>query len=321
MNKSFYQDLGNGVFCIDAGLYRHSQVACYLVTQADQAVLIDTGTSHTLPQIEALLTTLDIPEENLKYIMPTHVHLDHAGGAGTLMERFNNARLVIHPKGARHMIDPAKLTAGAIAVYGEEEFLRHFGDLLPVPEERITLATDGLELELAGRRFTILDTPGHANHHYCVFDHGTRSFFSGDTFGLSYREFDVDGQPFLFAPTTPVAFEPEKWAKSLDRLMGYQPRGMYLTHYGRVGDPERLVSEIKGNIRDLAEAALLHEAEEPGSHREARIKADIEERLLDEIRVHGCALERERQLSLLAMDIHLNAQGLEIWLVRRSRSS
>ena len=110
-----------------------------------------------------------------------------------------DATLVVHPKGAPHLIDPAKLTAGATAVYGEAAFARDFGHLVPVPEGRVKVAEDGMRVNLAGRELTFLDTPGHANHHGCIFDATTRGFFTGDTFGISYREFDNAFGPLLSA--------------------------------------------------------------------------------------------------------------------------
>src|SRR5690606_20245617 len=131
--------------------------------------------------------------EDVAYVCVTHVHLDHAGGAGALMHRLPCARLVVHPRGARHMADPSRLVASARAVYGEVEFARIYGDIRAVDAARIVEAPDGLVLELNSRPLRFLDTPGHARHHYCIFDEVSRSFFTGDTFGLSYREFDVDG--------------------------------------------------------------------------------------------------------------------------------
>ena len=215
-----FDDLGDGILCIDTGLYRHGLAACYLIRERERLALVDTGTAHTVPRLLELIAARGLSPEQVKYVIPTHVHLDHAGGAGALMAACPNARLVIHPKGVTHMIDPAKLTAGASAVYGEEAFARDFGELIPIEGERVIPATDGMELDLAGRSLTFIDTPGHANHHGCLFDTRGRGFFTGDTFGISYRELDTENGPFLFAPTTPVAFDPEAWLESVKK---YRP--------------------------------------------------------------------------------------------------
>ena len=117
--------------------------------------------------------------------MPTHVHLDHAGGAGTLMQALPSAKLVMHPRGAQHMINPSKLIAGATAVYGAAAVQKMYGDMVAVPESRVIVAEDGFKLDLNGRELEFIHTPGHANHHYSIWDSLSRGFFTGDTFGLS----------------------------------------------------------------------------------------------------------------------------------------
>jgi glyoxylase-like metal-dependent hydrolase (beta-lactamase superfamily II) len=187
-----------------------------------------------------------------------------------------------------------------------------------VPEERVIVAADGQEFDLDGRTLTFIDTPGHANHHGCIFDARSRGFFTGDTFGISYREFDNDRGPLLFAPTTPVAFDPDDWQRSLDRLMRFEPRCMYLTHYSRVDDPASLVDELRRSVREQAELALAEEGRLPDGRLE-RIRQAVAHHLVERVRRHGCAMEEARIRELLAVDMELNAQGLEVWLVRRAR--
>ena len=313
-----YATLGDGIWCIETGLYRHGLAACYLIREGDRAAFVDTGTTHTVPRLLAILAELGIPAANVDYVIPTHVHLDHAGGSGELMRQCPNATLVTHPKGAPHLIEPSRLAAGATEVYGAEAFARDFGTLVPVPAERVVAAEDGHVIDLDGRPLVFVDTPGHANHHGCVWDERTRGFFTGDTFGISYREFDTGAGPFLFAPTTPVAFDPEAWLQSLDKVMARSPRAMYLTHYCRVEQPERLVDDLRHSIRALADLALAHESA-PEADREARLRAAIGDLLAADVRAHGCALGEARVRSLLKVDTMLNAQGLEVWLRRRAR--
>ncbi len=313
-----FQEIADGVYCIETGLYRHGLAACYLVREGHHLAFVDTGTARTVPTLLEILAALGHGPEEVDYVIPTHVHLDHAGGAGPLMRACPNARLVIHPKGARHMIDPSKLTAGAIEVYGEEAFERDFGQLVPVPEDRLMIAEDGQIIDLGGRPLTFLDTPGHANHHGCLYDAKTRGFFTGDTFGISYREFDTDQGPLLFAPTTPVAFDPDLWERSLDRLMTYQPTAMYLTHYGRVDGPATLVGGLRQSIQDLAGLALAEEGRDD-TERLARLEQGITVNLIGRAREHGVALDEVELRRLFAVDIGLNAQGLEVWLRRRER--
>lgn len=318
MTSIDHREIGDQIYCIDTGLYRRGLAACYLVRSGDRLAFVDTGTAHTVPTLLAVLADLGLAPEHVDYVIPTHVHLDHAGGAGDLMAACPNARLVVHPKGAPHLIDPARLVAGAIAVYGEAAFARDFGGLTPIPEQRVTLARDGMGIDLAGRTLTFLDTPGHANHHGCLFDQRTRGCFTGDTFGISYRAFDTVRGPWIFAPTTPVAFDPHAWLSSIDRLMGLKPRTMYLTHYGAVDATEALVGSLRRSIRDHAALALAEEGRDD-PERPARLKQAVTKFLMEGAKDHGVDLSDSTIADLLAVDIDLNAQGLAVWLDRRAR--
>ncbi len=249
-------------------------------------------------------------------MLVTHVHLDHAGAAGALLQACPNARLVVHPRGARHMVDPDKLVQGSIAVYGERVFRALYGDIVPAPAERVIEAGEGFELDFRGRRLGFLDTPGHARHHICVFDEASRGVFSGDTFGISYREFDVDGRPFVFPTTTPVQFEPEALHASIDRLMSLQPCAAYLTHYGRVTDLEPMAASMHVLIDEFVRLARASPG--TGEARQAWIKREMGALLLARLRDHGCRLDEADSRALLANDMELNAQGLAVWLDRQA---
>ena len=319
MTTPHYQELGDGIYCIDTRLYRHGMVACYLIESQGRLALVDTGTSPGVPDLLELLDRLGFSPAQMDYVMPTHVHLDHAGGSGALMAACPNARLVTHPKGVPHLIDPARLTAGALAVYGAEAFARDFGELLPVAAERVIAAADGQSFPLGERLLTVLDSPGHANHHCCIFDSQSQGLFTGDTFGISYRELDTDQGPFLFAPTTPVAFDPDAWQTTLDRLMSRQPSAVYLTHFGRLEAPERLVDGLRASIQGLADLALAEESA-PDPERPERLRQAVAALFLEEVRAHGCTLPDPEIRRVLAVDTELNAQGLEVWLQRRAKS-
>jgi glyoxylase-like metal-dependent hydrolase (beta-lactamase superfamily II) len=310
------QDLGAGITRIDTGYLRPGLAACYLIRQGDQAAFVDSGTSHTVPSLLALLEALGIARSQVRYVMPTHVHLDHAGGAGELMRHLPNAALVAHPRGAPHFIDPAKLASGALAVYGEQAFRRNFGELVPVPEARVRVAEDGLRLDLAGRELLILDTPGHARHHYSVFDETSRGFFTGDTFGLSYRELDGERGAYVFPTTTPVQFDPQAWHRSLDRYLAHAPERMFLTHFGRVDDVPRLAADLRRGIDRLAEIARRNRDAED---RPGRILSEMTDHLIEDAQRRNPALSAERIQEIYALDLELNTQGLEVWLDREAR--
>ena len=198
----------HGIHTIDTAFQREHFDAAYLIVENGRGAFIDCGTNHSVPAMLAALTDAGITAADVDWLILTHVHLDHAGGAGLLMQQLPNARLVVHPRGAAHMIDPSKLIAGATAVYGEEEMARSYGAIQPVPKERVIVAEDNHVVDLAGRELVCIDTPGHARHHLCVWDARSRSWFTGDTFGLSYRELDTAHGAYVFPTTSPVQFEP-----------------------------------------------------------------------------------------------------------------
>jgi len=301
---------------IDTGFQRPGLVASHLIVEGDRAALVDVGVAPTLGRVLAALDDRGIARDHVDLVLVTHVHLDHAGAAGVLMRELPNARLVVHPRGARHMIDPSKLIAGATAVYGEAQMRAEFGDILPVPAERVMEAGDGTVMELNGRELLILDTPGHAKHHYCVYDARSRGFFTGDTFGLSYRPFDSDRGAFAFPTTTPVQFDPEAMHASIERLLSFNPECMFLTHFGRVEAPARLAEQLHRHIDGLVALALS--VQDRGEDRERLLVQSLGDYVVDAVAEHGCSLGRDEVLALMRMDIALNAQGLVCWLDARA---
>lgn len=299
------------IHTFDAHYLRPGMVAVHAIVEQGHAILIDTGTRHAVPHFLRELDLLGVSPERVDYVIATHVHLDHAGGAGALLAACPNARLVVHPKGARHLIDPAKLIAGSIAVYGQARFAELYGEIVPAPAERVIEAGEGFRIDFHGHALTFLDTPGHARHHFCIHDAGSHSIFTGDTFGISYREFDVAGRAFIFPTTTPVQFEPEALHASIDRLMALNPQAAWLTHYGRVTDLPRLAAEQHRLIDEFVRLTRAVAGE--GEARHAALKEALGACLLDALRAHGCTLPEAQMRELLAGDIELNAQGLLVW--------
>lgn len=305
----------HGIVTLDAGYLRPGLAAIHLVIEQGHVAIVDTGTNQSVLTVLAELQSLGLTPHDVDYVIATHVHLDHAGAAGALMRECAHARLVVHPKGARHLIDPARLVAGSKAVYGEETFQRLYGDIVPVSAERVIEGHDGLRLDFQGRMLTFLDTPGHARHHFCIHDAQSESVFTGDTFGISYREFDtggdVDGRPFIFPTTTPVQFDPMALHASIDRILALEPEAAFLTHYGRVTNLEALAPQLHELIDEWCELTLGLEGE--GTARQAALEALLEASLMDRLRHHGCELDDAICKELLANDVHLNAQGLLVW--------
>lgn len=311
------ETIGEHSYLIDTGLYGPQHTGCYLIADRGELAIIDTGTQHSLPRILQAIGDIGAEPSQVRYVMPTHVHLDHAGGTGQLMQACPNATLVVHPKGRPHMLDPAKLQAGATAVYGEEAFARDFGSLMAVAEARAEAAGDGTDYPLGDRTLTFIHTPGHANHHGCLFDRHTGHLYTGDTFGLGYRQFHSGSRPLIVATTTPVAFDPDAWFDSLDRMMALSPTACCLTHFGPVRQPEKLVDGLRDNIRAHVQIALAEERHDP-QNREQRLYAAVEALLVDAGAAHS-DLPEGRIREIFAADIELNAQGLNVWLMRRAK--
>ncbi len=314
---SYLEPLANGVFAIDTGFHRDRFDAAYLLVQQGRAAFIDTGTALALPRLLGALEALGLARAAVDWVIPTHVHLDHAGGAGQLMRELPQARLLVHPRGARHLIDPRVLWQGASAVYGAEAMARSYGELLPVPAARVLTSIDGMVVHLADRALYIADTPGHARHHHCIWDERTGGWFTGDTFGLSYREFDTAKGPWIMPTSTPVQFEPEVLQATMRRLLARKPRCMYLTHYGRVEEVARLGSLLLGL---LAELVALGRREQHAADRHEALQRGQLDLFCTSLVAHGCTMARAQVAELLAMDLELNAQGMAIWLEREAKA-
>jgi len=315
MTLPYVQRLEHGIHVIDTGFHRPNFDAAYLMVEDGRAAFIDTGTNHSVPRLLGALQAAGLAPDAVDYVIPTHVHLDHAGGAGALMKELPRATLVVHPLGARHLIDPRFLIKSATGVYGPEEMERSYGTVVGVAAERVQRSFDGMVLQFAGRPLTFLDTPGHARHHHCIWDERSRGFFTGDTFGLSYREFDNANGPWLMPTTTPVQFEPDALRASVRRMLSYEPDSIYLTHYGRVGDVARLGALFLAQLDEVVALALSMPA---SPERHAELMRGFEAIHLRSLREHGCTLDDARVHELLALDLELNAQGIEVWLKRRT---
>lgn len=314
--KEYLQDWGHGIWALDSGFSGTQVVAVHILQHGGRTALIDTSSKTSVPRTLQALDYLGIPRNSVDWIILTHVHLDHAGGAGLLMEHLPEAKLLVHPRGQRHMIDPAKLWAATQEVYGAESAEERYGSLAPIPAERTVAAPDGTVVEVGGRRLECLDTAGHARHHICIRDTLTGHVFTGDTFGFSYREWDHHGRQFILPTMTPTQFDPEALHSSIDRIMAGHPEAVYVTHYSQLRDTPRLAADLHRLIDAHVAEALAVKAL-PVETRTTALRERLSRLMVQEANQQGWALQGDAVLKNLEADIRLNTDGLLVWLETR----
>ncbi|MBS53120.1 MAG: MBL fold metallo-hydrolase [Oceanospirillaceae bacterium] len=313
MTQNLYNNNESGIYQLDADYIAPGLASVYLMRQKDRLAIIETGTANTVATIMQAIEQQGLTAEAVDWIILTHIHLDHAASAGALMQKCPNAKLVVHPRGVRHMVDPAKLEAGTKAVYGEEKYQQLYGSLIPVAEDRVMAATDEMTLDFHGRTLTFYDTPGHAMHHVCIHDSLSNGVFTGDTCGLSYRQFDGDdGSILLFVTTTPVHFDPLAMRASIERIAALKPAELFLTHYGSVEPSADNIGQLLASLDALV--AIAEQYREAPEGRTERMAQDISDWLYARIQERNLPLSEDFCRRWLATDANLNAQGLEVWL-------
>ena len=290
--------------------------AAYLIEDGGEWAFVETNTSAAVPGLLEALAARGATPEAVRYVIITHIHLDHAGGAGTLMAACPNATLLAHPKAAVHAIDPSRIIAGARKVYGEAKFDELYGEVLPIASERVEALDDGAEVELGSRTLRFLHTRGHANHHFCVADAGASAVFTGDSFGLLYPALQRGGVLAL-ASTTPTDFDAEAARTTLDRLLGLGLERVFPTHYGEHRELEAAAAQLHAQLERYA--AIVDEGDRSG-----RTKAELDQYCLDEARLVIDGVLDSRGLggdasahALVETDWRLNAQGLAFAVQKR----
>ncbi|MCY0887595.1 MAG: MBL fold metallo-hydrolase [Alicyclobacillaceae bacterium] len=227
------ESFGHDVYAID--LLEQGQpyrTAAYVILD-DHPTLIETGSAASHETLLQGLKSLGLEPKDLAYVIVTHVHLDHAGGAGQMMAKASAAKLVVHPRGARHMADPSKLWAGAASVYGDR-VTSLFGSVQAVPEDKILIRDHLDTLDIGQRSLTFFDSPGHAKHHFTILDESSDALFAGDALGIRYRT-GLTGWNFEFIlpSSSPVDFDPDAVHSTMEMLRKYPFQSVYHAHFGK----------------------------------------------------------------------------------------
>ena len=302
-------NIADGINVIDSGYFSKDFAAIYILRQGNEVAIIETGNKYSATNVQKALETDGLSFSDVAYIIPTHVHLDHAGGAGELMNRCQNAQLIVHPRGARHMINPSKLIEGAMTVYGEENFNKLYGEIIPVDSSRVIEADDNFILDFEGRELKFIDTPGHARHHFCVWDKQTESMFTGDTFGISYRDLDKENEVYIFPSTSPVQFDPEALIKSIYKIMEYKPQRVCLTHFAAIKPTQKVVDQLIDGIHFVSNLAKQYATENDA---ELIIQDEMMSYFLKGIKKVGND-DLEFCRDRLKLDVEINTHGLIYW--------
>jgi glyoxylase-like metal-dependent hydrolase (beta-lactamase superfamily II) len=299
----------DGISVIDSEYYSKDFAAIYLLKQKNKVIIIETGTNYSVPHVKEALSQVGLSFSDVSYVIPTHVHLDHAGGAGLLMMQCQNAALVVHPRGARHLIDPSKLVAGAKAVYGENKFKEYYGEIFPIDANRVIQADDNFILDFDGRELRFIDTPGHARHHFCIWDKATKSMFTGDTFGISYRDLDHQDELYILPSTSPVQFDPEALIQSINRIMEFKPERVCLTHFSAIKPTKKATNKLIESIHFVSNLAIKYADKNDSESIIYTKMMDYFLEGLNEIGFQNNDYAKDR----LSLDVLINTQGLIYW--------
>ena len=299
----------DGINVIDSEYYSKDFAAIYLLKQKNKVIIIETGTNYSVPHVKEALSQVGLSFSDVSYVIPTHVHLDHAGGAGLLMMQCQNAALVVHPRGARHLIDPSKLVAGAKAVYGENKFKEYYGEIFPIDANRVIQADDNFILDFDGRELRFIDTPGHARHHFCIWDKATKSMFTGDTFGISYRDLDHQDELYILPSTSPVQFDPEALIQSINRIMEFKPERVCLTHFSAIKPTKKATNKLIESIHFVSNLAIKYADKNDSESIIYTKMMDYFLEGLNEIGFQNNDYAKDR----LSLDVLINTQGLIYW--------
>jgi glyoxylase-like metal-dependent hydrolase (beta-lactamase superfamily II) len=311
-------ELSKNVYLIDDHDLGMAERTGTYVLKEEKIAIIETSASPSIPYILKGLETLGISPSDIAYIIVTHIHLDHAGGAGLMLKHCPDAKVVVHPKGARHLADPSRLIQGAKAVYGVQ-FSQLFDPILPIPEDQLITMGNGDKLELGDGMFIqFFDTPGHADHHFSIYHPPSQGIFTGDTAGIFYPQIYREGIPFYLPSTSPNQFAPDKMLKSIEMYKELGIKKIYFGHYGMSDNPEEAFRQVKDWLKIFIEEA--ENAVSLGGSVSQQVDA-ITESILTKIKkqLHLQGLPENHPIyELLHLDVNVSAMGLVHYLNKKT---
>jgi len=238
----FSKQLSNSMYLIDLKPADIERVIASYVLRGNKVAIIETGPTTSIPNLLTGLKEIGIRNEEVDYVAVSHIHIDHAGGAGTLLQKLPNAKLIVHPRGAPHLIEPEKLWTQTLQVLGKIAEL--YGKIQPVPKEQILTAYDGMVIDLGNHiELKVLETLGHASHHLSFSENRSQGIFPGDAAGIYVNAYDV------VVPTTPPPFNLEVTLASINRLIALKPKQLYYTHFGPARNAVKKLEEYANRLK------------------------------------------------------------------------
>jgi glyoxylase-like metal-dependent hydrolase (beta-lactamase superfamily II) len=297
-----------GIRQIDTLLGGMDRMTAGFLIDGTQPALVETGSQSSVTAVTDALAAAGLGPTDLRWIIVTHIHLDHAGGVGDMAAAFPNATVVVHERGARHLVDPTRLIDSAARVYGPL-LDGLYGRMLPVPEDRLVAAADGHRVDLgAGHLLTLVDSPGHAKHHHAVLDEQTGTLLVGDAVGVKLPDLGI-----LRPATPPPDFDLEQATVSLRRFAELRPQRVVLTHYGPVENPLETLADAEEMLHQWVDVAerTMRESEEAGID-------DVAAALADAFASPPIDLPAALREKLEVLNgVHSNAAGIVRYLSRR----
>ncbi|MEK3978992.1 MBL fold metallo-hydrolase [Psychrobacillus sp. FSL K6-2836] len=315
MANKYPKKLNERIYLIDGFDMGESERTGTYVIDESELTIIETGPSPSVKHVKSGLESLGFSLDQVKYIIVTHIHLDHAGGAGLLLKDCPNAKIVVHPKGVRHLAEPERLIAGAKAVYGNK-FEELFDPIIPIPNERMVIKNDEEILKIgAACILKFFDTPGHANHHFSIYDPISNGMFTGDTVGVRYEQLISDGVTFFLPSTSPNQFNPAAMQRAIELFVQMNLQYIYYGHFGVTNSPKEALSQVSMWLNIFMTEAEAVYAEAKGYDELAnRLNRLVKEHLKNQ----GIS-EKHNVFRLIKLDLEVSAMGMIDYLTKKEK--